>query len=150
LDIVRQKKFQHVCRLIEKLRGLGKLPDILCYLRVLPGQFAELRYKMRVRQKPNVEHEVCLRRNAVLETKTGRGDRQVLIALLPLELRVDMGSKFMNVELRRIEHDVRHIANRVQSLPLGADRLDHGIRTPHRMRPPRLGKTSDQSILARL
>src|SRR3984893_1009152 len=85
-DVVRQKKLQHIRRLIQKLLRLRELTHILGHLRILPRQLAKLRHKMRIRQKAHIEHEIRFRWHAVLESRTIGRDHQTLIALLTFKL----------------------------------------------------------------
>src|SRR6185437_6442083 len=58
LDVVRQKKIQHIRGFVQKLRRLRKLTDVFRYLRMPPGQLAKLRHEVWIRQKPYIEHQV--------------------------------------------------------------------------------------------
>src|ERR1700678_2276943 len=90
LDVMRQKKLQHVRCLIEKLRRLRKFTDILRHLGMPSRQLAKLRHEMRIRQKSHIEHQVRLRRHSIFEPKTIRRNHQPATALLALKLRVDV------------------------------------------------------------
>ena len=61
-----------------------------------------------------------------------------------------MRTKIVHVELCRIQNNVCHVANGVQPLSLGTNRLHDGVASPHRVRAPRLGEASNQRIFARL
>src|SRR5215472_9351029 len=150
LDVVGQQELEHIHRLIQKHRRLGKVADILRDSRVLARQLAKLRYKMRIRQKANIEDEIGLRRHAVLEPEAIRRDSKVSVVLLALKLRADVRAQVVHSELRRVEHDISDVADGVQTLPLSAYRLNHRIGAAHGMRPPGLREASYQRILARL
>src|SRR5271168_1896158 len=56
----------------------------------------------------------------------------------------------MHIELRRIQHDVCNVTDRIEPLPLRANRLHHRIASSHRMRPPRLREALYQRLFTRL
>jgi hypothetical protein len=109
-------------------------------------QLAKLRHKMWVRQKPHIEYQIGLRRHPIFEPEAIGRDHQALIALVAFELRVDVRAKIVHIELRRIQHDIGDIPNRIQPLALCADRFHHRIASSHRMRPPRLREAPNQRL----
>src|SRR5580692_8099277 len=103
---------------------------------------------MWVREEAYIEHQVSLSGHTVLEPKAVGRDDEPLVTLFAFELRGDACAKIMHVELRRIEHDIGDVADRVEPFSLRANRLHHCIAAPHRMRPPGLGEAPDQGFLA--
>src|ERR1017187_10519744 len=79
---------------LQKLPALREPAHIRGHLGVNPGEFAELRHKMRIGQEPHVEDHVRIQRYAVLESKTQTGDQQLLGLVLMPKPRLDVSAQF--------------------------------------------------------
>ncbi len=120
VDVVREQELEHVRCFVEELLCLGELTNILRDLGVAAGELAELGDEVRVGEEAHVEDEVRVCRDAVLEAEAGGGDGEAPGASFALELRVDVGAEFMNIEAGGVQDDVGDVADGVEALAFSA------------------------------
>jgi len=149
VDIVGQQKRQHVGDFVQKFLCLRELTDIFRHLGMLSSQFAKFGDEVRVGKKPNVEDQVCIAWDAVFESKTSDGNREVAIVFTyaTRELCVDVRAEFMDIETRRIEKDIRDISNRIEPSALSAYRCGDRLSATKRMRSARLREPPNQCVV---
>jgi len=151
VNIVGQQKRQHIGNFVQKFPGLGKLTDVLRHLGMLSSQRAELRDKVGVRKKPNIKDEIRIARDPVLEAETGDRNSEIAVVLTysTRELGIDVRPKFMHIESRRIEKDIRNISNRIEPATFGAYGRGDRLSAAKRVRAARLRKPPDQGVVRR-
>src|SRR5215470_17817771 len=149
-DIVRQKVHQQLRDAIDELLRLGEGTDVLGYPRMPPGQRAELRHKMRIRQKPDVEDQVGILRYSMFETKAYARYEYVLVRCLMFELFRYMRAQLVHVELRRVDHEISNGPDRPQMFAFLLQRGFHwGLRAQW-MGPASLAEAPKQGCVRRL
>src|SRR5579884_397602 len=148
LDVMRNQIRQHAFESPQKFLRLRKGVDISLHLLVLPGELAQLRHKMRIRQESHVKHQVRIRRNPVLvsEAHKRKQHRTVIWILEPLR---DELPQLVHIEFARIDYHVRQIADRLHQGALARQAFAHRTIFSQRMRPARLAVPSQQRVFAR-
>src|SRR5690242_14311820 len=115
--VMRQEVYQQLRNSSDELPRLRKGPNIFRHLRIAPGQRTKLRNEMWVRQEANVEDKIRVLRHSVLESEAYARDQDVLARLFFVKALRDIGAQFVNIELRGVDHQVRHLPNRTKVTP---------------------------------
>ena len=105
---------------------------------------------MRVRQEPDVEHQVGVHRNAVLVAEAHEIDGQVgfLIAADPREGRERL-AELMDRQIGGVDNLVGHRADAVHLAPFGANAFGRRPAGRHWMRPTRFAEAPQQGLVGR-
>src|SRR5690349_23265271 len=106
MNIVRQEVDKQVGDALDELAALGKRSDITRNPRIAASQRSKLRHEVWVRKKAYVKNQVRILRHPVAEPEADTGDHQVFTGLLLLEPLRDVGTQFMHVELRSVDHQI--------------------------------------------
>src|ERR1035441_4210407 len=126
-NVVRQQVDQQVRDAGHKLRRLRKRTDVLCHAGVLPVQVLESWNVVGIRQKPDVKHQVAVRRHAVAKPEAGDVDLNGRLIALPAEAFTDKIAQLVDGEPGGIDDQVRHGANRRQLRALALDAAGDGF-----------------------
>src|SRR5579862_6020090 len=103
---------------------------------------------MRVRQEAHVENQVRVRGNAVSKSEAHERHQQWPTPGI-LEAVNNELAQLMDVELRRVDNDVREAADWSHSATLFANSLDDGTAPAKRVGATRLAKTALKRRVAR-
>src|ERR1035438_1009477 len=149
-NVMRQQVDQQVCDPGHKFRRLRKRTDVLCHAGVLPVQVLEPWNVVGIRQKPDVKHQVAIRRHSIAKSEAGDVDLNGRLIALPAETLTDKIAQLVDGEPGGIDDQVRHGANRRQLRALALDAAGDGFARAQRVRPPRLAEAADDGVVVRL
>src|ERR1041384_5106109 len=96
-----------------------------CSLGIPPRERPELGNEVRVGKKPHIENQVRILRHSMLESEADAGNQNVSARLFFLEEFSDMAAQFVNVETGRMNHQVGHRPDLLQTSAL---RLRRGFK----------------------
>ena len=74
--VLRHEARQEFVELVDEGGADGSLEDEITHLRVVPGQRAQVVLPVRIREEPQVHHDVGVERESVLEAEALDGDLQ--------------------------------------------------------------------------
>src|SRR5215813_8979522 len=97
LLVLWKKKVDELVHMIEELPCRFMRIHVLDNLWIRAGKWFQVRYKIRIRQKSNVEYQIRIDRNAVLESKADKR-YQKMLRLLFFEKPHRVLPQFMNRE----------------------------------------------------
>src|SRR4029453_10170964 len=137
---------QHLRVTLEEVLGAGLLQHICADRWVKPGARAQLRYPVRVRQEPAVDHEVGVDRQAVLVAEGDHSRPKTALVLLA-EHSIDLAPELVHVQHRRVDDDVSLSAEVSQQLSLPGDPVDDTAVALQRVGPAYIFKPPDQSLV---
>src|SRR5271168_5598349 len=96
---------------------------------------AKLRHKVGIGQKTDIKNQVGIVRHAVFVSKAhDRNQNRLLRSRLLFEAVGQVRPQLMNVKFRRVNDQIRNLAERSKMAPLGAERSTHRSARSQRMR----------------
>src|SRR5437868_13597018 len=94
---------------------LWKRPDVLRHSRMPSGQWPEFRHEMWIRKEADIEYQVGILGHSVFEPKADARHEDVLVrGRLLFKLINDMRAQLVDIEFRRVNHQVGNCPNRLQ------------------------------------
>src|ERR1022692_3069063 len=149
-NVMRQQVDQQVCDPGHKFRRLRKRTDVLCHAGVLPVQVLEPWNVVGIRQKPDVKHQVAIRRHSIAKSEAGDVDLNGRLIALPAETLTDKIAQLVDGEPGGVDDQVRHGADRRQLRAFALDAAGDGLIRTQRMRPAGLTEAADDGVVVRL
>src|SRR5436305_13424395 len=104
---------------------------------------------VRIGQKPDVEYQIAIRRQALPKTEAGHINHDVGLVPPPAEALSNKFPELVNRELGSIDRQVRHLTDGSEQRPLAADALRNRSIGTQRMGPARLAKAPDDRLVLR-
>ena len=130
----------------EKFSGLRKRADVFLDFGILASVAAQAGHKVWIWEKAHVENEVGIRRDAELISETDDGNEHGTRVGI-LEALGDKVTKFVDVELRRVDHQVGELADGRHERPLMAQTFANGKSLAERMRAAGLAVAAEERIV---
>src|SRR5690606_30981877 len=119
-------------------------------LRVFARKRTDRSVEVRIRQMPNVEHQIRVDRIAEFMAEARYLYAHRNGSVRRSEFFDDRTPQRMNRQLARIDDHIRHLTNTAQSLAFGTDRRFQTLTVIGRMRTASFGEPSSENALRRL
>src|SRR5918996_2230258 len=102
--------------------------DVVLDRFIQAGQRSELIDPVRIRKKPDVEHEVCVQGQPELVAERDHGRLETLRRVVAVEIRSETRSQFAHRDLGRIDDEVGSVPEAAHELPLPLNAGHEAIR----------------------
>src|SRR5579862_3350608 len=147
MNVMREEIKEEIFQSVHEFLGLRITVHKLLY-RVIPAGFVlQSGNIIRVGKKANVKHQYRVGRDAESKAEGNHGNEDGTARLRLTKAELDKIAKFMNVHSGGVDDHVREFAHRLQQHAFKPDPFPDGQITAHGMRPSRLPKPPDQSMV---
>ena len=126
VNVMRDEVDQQIGDAGDEFARLRERAYVFRYALIAAGKGPEFGNKVRIGEKPHIEHQIRVFRNALPEPEADARNQQALLRGLLLEALADQGTQFMNIEFRGINDKVgkRRIEPRWRRSAFSADFTD--------------------------